>query len=136
MISKYEYFKAVEEGNIDLVRSCVDEMKYLDINLQIAAKHGYMHIVKLMLEKGASNYDAAILAAGKAGHTEIVQLLADKVSASSLYLVLLHSITGNHTDIILLMLHKGVSCPDRIRNSSSEEVKILFSRFKEGKVKL
>jgi Ankyrin repeats (3 copies) len=73
-----------------------------------AAKGGHMEIVKLMIEKGATNFDWAIKYAAKGGHMEIVKLMIEK-SATYFNAGMAYAAEGGQMEIIKLMIEKGAT---------------------------
>ena len=74
-----------------------------------AAKGGHMHIVKLMIEKGASNYVVAANFAVQHGHINIVKFLLDKGVGYWYDSLMCTAATYGHIDIVYLMLTHGAT---------------------------
>ncbi len=74
--------------------------------LASASQDGCIEIVKLMLEKGANNYDGAMVNATANGHFEIVKMMAEK-GAVVYNTALVNASHCGHLDIVKLMLAKG-----------------------------
>ena len=71
--------KASAEGDIDTVRSLIDQAKGFDLDFSLlnASLFGHIDIVKLILSKGERShcYNTAMYNAASHGHIEIVRLM-------------------------------------------------------------
>ena len=71
-----------------------------------AAKGGHMHIVKLMIEKGANDYNGTMCIASLNGHMNIINLMLEK-GANNYDDALYYATICGYTEVINLMLEKG-----------------------------
>lgn len=61
-----------------IVEKYLAEGRNVDDMMNMVAGFGSIHLVKLMLDRGATNYDEATMSAAINGHADIVQLMIDK----------------------------------------------------------
>ncbi|GAG91534.1 unnamed protein product, partial [marine sediment metagenome] len=87
-------------GHINIVKLMI-EKGATDFNLGMfkAAIGGHMDIVKLMIEKGAHNFNLAMEGAASEGHMDIVKLMIEK-GATYFNLPMKWAALGGHMDIV------------------------------------
>jgi len=71
-----------------------------------ACHNNHTDIVQLMISKGANNLDWGLFGACKGGHIDLVNMMLQK-GANDWNLGLIGACQGGHLDIIKLMLEKG-----------------------------
>jgi hypothetical protein len=79
-----------------------------DDGLYAACEFGHIEIVKLMIEKGASDWESGLFMACEGGHMEIVKLMIEK-GANDWDDGLSAACDGGHTDIANLMIENGAT---------------------------
>jgi Ankyrin repeats (3 copies) len=98
---------AAEGGNMEIVKMMLEKgAKDFDLTTAMAAKGGYMGIVKLMIEKGFTNFNWAMRSAAFGGHMEIVKLMIEK-GATDFNSAMKFASRGGHMEIVKLMIEKG-----------------------------
>ena len=73
-----------------------------------AAEGGHESIVRLMLERGANNYNESMAKAACGGHLEIVELMLEK-GATDYNWAMTRAAYWGHPEIVKLMLDKGAT---------------------------
>jgi Ankyrin repeats (3 copies) len=90
--------------------------KYIfDEAMFYAAYEGNIEIVKLMIEKGATDFDWAILEAAEGGHMEIVKLMIEN-GATDFNTAMINAAEGGYMEIVKLMIEKGATDFDTAMN--------------------
>lgn len=102
----------------------------------LASWYGQMDVVKLMLEKGADNYDRSMFIATKNGQIDIVKLMLDK-GATEYNKSMNEAARHGHIDIVKLLLEKGADNYDDCRfeaeyNGDMEMVNLLSNYTTEN----
>jgi Ankyrin repeats (3 copies) len=96
-----------------------DRKDIFDRAMAYAALGGHMGIVKLMIEKGATDFDWAMVYAARGGHMEIVKLMIEK-GATNFDWGMKNAAEGGHMDIVKLMIEKGATDFDWSMRSAAE----------------
>ena len=73
-----------------------------------AARGGHLDIVRLMLSRGANNYNEAMTRAALRGHLEIVRLMLDQ-GADAYNEAMTSAALRGHLEIVRLMLDQGAN---------------------------
>lgn len=76
--------------------------------MRIAAINGQIDIIKLMIEKGANDFNNTMVEAASGGHIDIVKLMIQQ-GATDFALAMIMASDGGHKDIVELMIEKGVT---------------------------
>lgn len=78
--------------------------------MEFAGSAGDVNIVKLLMNKGATDIDSTIIAASQNGHLNVVKFLIDSVTSENiLNSVLSWAAFGGHLDIVKLSIEKGAN---------------------------
>jgi Ankyrin repeats (3 copies) len=93
-------------GNMEIVKLMIEKGS-TDFNwaMRYAAEGGNMEIVKLMIEKGAIGFNSAMLDASEGGHMEIVKLMMEK-GATYFDWAMARAAEGGHMEIVKFMIKK------------------------------
>ena len=94
--------------NKQLIKSIKEEPDNYDKIMCIAASGGYMHIVKLMLEKGAIGFNETMVYGATGGYMDIVELMLEK-GANDYNASMGYAAHEGHIDIVKLMIEKGAN---------------------------
>ena len=78
MATESELVKKHDKGYNKLMKLIIDEPTYYNKIMYRAAEGGHIEIVKLMLEKGATDYNRVMYKAAKGGHMDIVKCMLEK----------------------------------------------------------
>jgi ankyrin repeat protein len=100
--------------------------------MNYAAEGGHMEIVKLMIEKGATEFNSAMYNAARGGHMEIVKLMIEK-GATEFNWAMGDAAKGGHMEIVKLMIEKGATDFDSAmrnaaRGGNMEIVKLMIEK--------
>jgi len=88
--------------------------------MEEAARGGQLEIIKLMIEKGANNFDRVMNSAARKGHMDIVKFMIDKATAYGFnWAMRIASIEGQ-MEIVKLMIENGA---DDFNNSMASAAK-------------
>ena len=105
--------------------------------LAASAKEGHKDIVKMMLEKGATNYDCPMEWAAIGGHKEIIELMLDK-GATDYDGAMRWASSRGHKEIVERMLDLGATDYSRAIGKASEggygEIIDLIQKWKDKKI--
>ena len=72
-------FFAADKGHIEIVKLMIEKgASDFEEGLYVASRNGHIDIAKLMIEKGAANYNFAMISASYEGQFEIVELMIEK----------------------------------------------------------
>jgi Ankyrin repeats (3 copies) len=96
-----------------------DRKDIFDLAMFYAAAGGHMYIVKLMIEKGATNFNTAVYKAAGGGHMEIVKLMIEK-GATFFDVSMEQAAFGGHMEIVKLMIEKGATFFDMSMESAAD----------------
>jgi len=127
--------EAVEAGDIELVKSLLDE-DGKNGALVFAVRKGHKKIVKILLDRGAdAKNKQALEGAALYGHEEIVKILLDNGADTKNSEALLYATRKGHTRIVKILLDSGaddeVKNIDALRSAAAwghkEIVKILLN---------
>ena len=83
----------------------IDELNW---GMAEAAFFGYLDIVRLMLFRGANNYNTGLMTAASGGHLDIVLLMLE-LGANDFNDAMAMAAHRGHEDIVRLMLFKGAN---------------------------
>jgi Ankyrin repeats (3 copies) len=108
-IFNYAMNKAAFGGHIKIVKLLI-EKGATDFNTAMifAALGGHMKIVKLLIEKGATEFVRTMTYAARGGYIEIVKLMIEK-GATKINLALANAALGGHMKIVKLLIEKGAT---------------------------
>ena len=124
--------QAAQRGHIDIVTLISDNRERVNCNwaMAYAASNGHIDIVKLMLERGADNYNGAAKWALDADHLDIVRLLLDK--GADCNMVLIAGAKKGSIDIVKIALEKGAYNYNEVINAiSNTDIKKLLEPYTE-----
>jgi Ankyrin repeats (3 copies) len=116
--NKYVFDCAMEYaalgGQMEIVKLMI-EKGATDFNssMMYAAEEGHMEIVKLMIEKGATYFNAGLIIVAGRGDMEIVKLMIEK-GATNFNSGMNYAARGGHMEIVKLMIEKGATDFDLI----------------------
>ena len=109
-VTRYSlYYNALEKASMIHDMQLIDlfiNKNYIRYGLLGAATGGHLDIVKLMLEKGANDYNGAFRGAVQYGHIDVVKLMLEK-GANNYKYAISRAAEGGYIDIVKLMLEKG-----------------------------
>jgi Ankyrin repeats (3 copies) len=110
---------AAEGGHMEIVKLMIEKGATDFVGAMArAAKGGHMEIVKLMMEKGVTYFDTAMAYAAKGGHMEIVKLMIEK-GATDFNQAIADAAYGGHIEIVKFMIEKGATSFDwAMRNAA------------------
>jgi len=95
--------------SIELVKLLLDRgANNYNETMASAAIHGHIRIVELMLDRGANNYNKTMIAAAEGGYIEIVKLMLEK-GANDYNRAMAFAALQGHIDIVKLMLERGAN---------------------------
>jgi Ankyrin repeats (3 copies) len=98
---------AAEGGQIEIVKLMIEKgATDFDWAMREAAEGGRMEIVKLMIEKGATGFNNSMIWASRGGEMEIVKLMMEK-GATKFNKVMVVAARGGQMEIVKLMIEKG-----------------------------
>jgi ankyrin repeat protein len=111
--SKYIFDHAMDKaaygGHMEIVKLMIEKgATDFDGTMFEAAEGGHMEIVKLMIEKGARDFNKAMSYAAIEGHMEIVKFMIEK-GATDFNSGMNHAAGGGHMEIVKLMIEKGAT---------------------------
>jgi ankyrin repeat protein len=97
-------YDAIENNDIERVKELIPSMDQIvfDDAMWRAACLGHIDIVRLMIEKGADNFNHAMFNAAKGGHIDIVKLLIEK-GANDFDWAIYWAACGGHIDVVQLL---------------------------------
>jgi ankyrin repeat protein len=75
--------------------------------MEEAVRGGHMEIVKLMIEKGANNFDRVMSIAAREGQLDIVKLMISKATAYGFKWAMRIAAREGHMEIVKLMIENG-----------------------------
>jgi thiamine pyrophosphokinase len=109
-----------------------DSEDIFDWTMSYAAEGGQMEIVKLMIEKGATDFDSAMREAAEGGQMEIVKLMIEK-GATDFDWAMNYASEGGHMEIVKLLIEKGATDFDwgmneAARGGNMEIVKFMIEK--------
>jgi Ankyrin repeats (3 copies) len=109
-----------------------DDENIFDMAMSFASEGGYMEIVKLMIEKGATNFDSPMVYAARGGNMEIIKLMIEK-GATYFNWGMSYAAIGGHMEIVKLMIEKGGTDFDTTMNNAAkgghmEIVKLMIEK--------
>ena len=90
------------------MRLTIDEPSNYNEMMSSAASAGHTDIVRLMLEKGATDYNRAMMYAAEGGHMDIVKLMLEK-GANNYDEAISFAVLWGHIDIAKLIIEKGAT---------------------------
>jgi ankyrin repeat protein len=96
-----------------------DDEYIFDWAMYEAAKGGRIEILKLMIEKGGTDFDLAMAGAAKGGHIGIGKLLIEK-GAVNFNGAMIWAAEGGNMEIVKLMVEKGATDFDRAMNNAAK----------------
>jgi ankyrin repeat protein len=100
-------YYAARGGNMEIVKLMIEKgATDFDWGMKNAANGGNMEIVKLMIEKGATDFDWGMYYASEGGHMEIVKLMIEKGSTDFDW-GMRYAAYGGNMEIVKLMIEKG-----------------------------
>jgi ankyrin repeat protein len=104
-----EMWYAALSGYMDIVQLMISKGATVFNTAMIsAASSGHMNIVQLMISKGATNFNSAMASAAEGGHMDIIQLMISK-GATDFNWAMYYAAEGGHIDIVKLMISKGAT---------------------------
>ncbi len=104
------------------IRKMMKMYLFWEWGLHGACQGGHIEIVKLMIEKGASQWNWALSYACVGGHMDIVKLMID-LGGDNWNWGLRRACTGGHIDIIKFLIEKGASWCNQCNKSVEEHLK-------------
>tara|TARA_R110001599_G_scaffold9946_2_gene49198 strand:- start:128 stop:733 length:606 start_codon:yes stop_codon:yes gene_type:complete len=93
--------------NIFYKRYSTDRDIY-DLAMAYASMCGNMDIIKLMIDKGATNFNLSLIYAAEEGYINIVEFAID-MGATNFNSGMIHAIMGGHIDMAKLMYGRGAN---------------------------
>tara|TARA_R110001599_G_scaffold130977_2_gene306563 strand:- start:1198 stop:1920 length:723 start_codon:yes stop_codon:yes gene_type:complete len=100
---------ASAEGHIDIVKFLFDSLNFnvegLNMALNFTSRSGHTEIVKLLVQKGATDLNRGLLEASKWGHLEIVKFLVQQ-GATNFASAIAKAKGSDYTDIINYLQEK------------------------------
>ncbi len=93
-------------GNYERISTLKND--YWDDGLRGACRGGHMDIVKLMIEKGATDWNNGLYYACREGHVNIIKLMIER-GATDWNHGLRGACRGRHMDLVQLMIEKGAT---------------------------
>jgi Ankyrin repeats (3 copies) len=101
--------EAAYGGHMEIVKLMIEKGS-TDFNwaMGFASEAGHMEIVKLMIEKGATDFNTAMEYAAGGGNMEIVKLMIEK-GATNFNWAMKNAANGGHMEIVKLMIDKGAT---------------------------
>jgi Ankyrin repeats (3 copies) len=96
-------------GHMEIVKLLIEKgATDFDWGMNEAARGGQMEIIKLMIEKGATDFNRAMANAALGGHMEIVKFMIEK-GATDFNRAMRYAAEGGHMEIVKLMIEKGAT---------------------------
>jgi Ankyrin repeats (3 copies) len=108
IFNKAMYY-AARGGHMEIVKLMI-EKGVTDFNsgMRNAAEGGHMEIVKFLIEKGATGFSGAMAYAAKGGHMEIVKFMIEK-GARDFDFTMRFAAKGGYMEIVKFMIEKGAT---------------------------
>ena len=133
---------AAQTGHMEIIEYLLPRKIYAtyDSIMFYAANGGHIKIVKLMLEKGANNYNWAMNEASSGGHIDVVMLMLDLIRENNIIVdyddAIIEATRYYHIEIVKLLLTKGVTDPQTILKTinkfcNSEIVNLIKNHINE-----
>jgi ankyrin repeat protein len=109
-----------------------DRKDIFDWAIFVAARGGHMEIVKLMIEKGSTSFNSAMVNAALGGHMEIVKFLIEK-GATDFNRAMANAAYRGHIEIVKFLIEKGATNFNIAMTTAAEEgymkiVKLLIEK--------
>ena len=105
----YQLGRECKRGNLDEVKLLIDRgADDWNLGFYHACREGHLDIVKFMIEKGANNWYLGIYYACEGGHLDIVKLMIEKgAEYSSRRWGMVEASKREHFDIVKYMIEQG-----------------------------
>jgi Ankyrin repeats (3 copies)/Ankyrin repeats (many copies) len=111
---------AAKGGNMEIVKLMIEKGSTNFNTVMInAALGGNMEIVKLMIEKGATNFNSGMNYAAYGGNMRIVKFMIEK-EATDFNLAMSFAARGGHMEIVKLLIEKGATSFNTAMRNAAE----------------
>ena len=126
--------KKSSKDNYNLLKLLVEEPNNYEKIMVNAASRGNIDVVKLMLEKGAKDYNWAMRCASEGSHMDIIVLMIEKYGANDFNGAMITAAGNGQINVVRFMLAYGANNYDAamINAAGSGEIDIVKLMIEKG----